>query len=125
VRIRLDARATAIVGDAHRLRQAVDNLLDNALRHAPAASDVVVTTCREGGRALLSVEDAGPGLSSEEQIRVFDRFHRADLSRARDSGGLGLGLPIARAIVEAHHGEVSVRSTPGQGCRFAISVPAA
>ncbi|HSQ02490.1 MAG TPA: ATP-binding protein, partial [Burkholderiales bacterium] len=124
VQLRLDAQPAAIVGDAHRLRQAIDNLLDNALRYAPTGSDVVVTARQEDGHAILSVQDAGPGLSEEEQARIFDRFYRVDVSRARDSGGLGLGLPIVKGIIEAHHGQVSVRSKPGQGCVFNVFLPA-
>lgn len=124
VRLRLDAQPAPIVGDAHRLRQAVDNLLGNALRYAPADSEVVVRTRQENGHALLSVQDVGPGLSPEDQAHVFDRFYRADVSRARDSGGLGLGLPIAKAIIEAHHGQVSLQSTPGEGCLFNVLLPA-
>jgi two-component system, OmpR family, sensor kinase len=124
VQLRLEAQPAPIVGDAHRLRQAVDNLLGNALRHAPAGSEVVVRTRQEDGHALLSVQDTGPGLSQEDQAHIFDRFYRADVSRARDSGGLGLGLPIAKAIIEAHHGEVSLRSKPGAGCVFSVLLPA-
>jgi two-component system, OmpR family, sensor kinase len=125
VQLRLDAQPTAVVGDPHRLRQAVDNLLGTALRYAPVASEVIVTTGQRNGHALLSVQDAGPGLSAEEQARIFDRFYRTDLSRGRDSGGLGLGLPIAKAIIEAHHGRVAVQSRPGEGCLFNVRLPAA
>lgn len=125
VHLRLDAQPAAIAGDANRLRQAVDNLLDNAVRHAPAGSEVVVTTGRADGHVVLSVRDAGQGLTAEEQAHIFDRFYRADASRARDSGGLGLGLPIAQAIVAAHQGRISVRSSPGNGCLFSVELPAA
>jgi two-component system OmpR family sensor kinase len=123
VRLRLDADRVAIVADAHRLRQVVDNLIHNALRHAPAGSEVVVRTWSEDGHACLSVRDAGPGLSQAEQAQVFDRFYRADTARARDSGGLGLGLTIAQAIVEAHRGTLDVVSTPGQGATFTVRLP--
>jgi two-component system OmpR family sensor kinase len=75
--------------------------------------------------AVPAVRDAGPGLSREDQVHVFDRLYRADTSRGRDSGGLGLGLSIAKAIVEAHRGRVSVRSEPGAGCRFFVRLPLA
>jgi two-component system OmpR family sensor kinase len=125
VRLQLDAQPVAMSADAHRLRQVMDNLLDNALRHAPAGSAVVVRTGREDGTAVLAVHDKGPGLSSEDQAHVFDRLYRADASRGRQSGGLGLGLSIAKAIVEAHGGQVSVRSQPGQGCSFFVRLPLA
>jgi heavy metal sensor kinase len=125
VQLRLEAQPVALVGDAHRLRQVVDNLLDNALRYAPVGSEVTVRSGRENGQALLTVHDTGPGLSGVEQAHVFDRFYRADAARSRDSGGLGLGLPIAKAIVDAHHGTLAVRSTPGQGCTFTVLLPLA
>jgi two-component system OmpR family sensor kinase len=123
IQLRLDAEAVAVNADAHRLRQVVDNLLNNALRHAPADSEVFVRTWRESGQACLSVRDTGPGLSAAEQAQVFDRFYRADAARARDSGGLGLGLTIAKAIVEAHQGTLDVLSAPGEGATFTVRLP--
>ena len=111
--------------DADRLREVIDNLLDNALRYAPPGSAVVVSVRRKGDRARLSVQDSGPGLSLDEQAHVFDRFYRADRSRARQSGGTGLGLSIARAILEAHRGRLSVRSAPGEGSTFLFDLPVA
>jgi len=124
VHLRIDAQAAALHGDVSRLRQAVDNLLDNALRYAPPGSEVMVRTQRKNGQAVLSVQDAGPGLSPADQAHIFDRFYRVDGSRARDSGGLGLGLPITKAIVEAHRGDISVQSKPGAGCLFQVTLPA-
>jgi signal transduction histidine kinase len=112
-------------GDRDRLWQVLDNLLDNALRYAPAGTAVTVTVQQDGADARLSVQDLGPGLSAEDQQRVFDRFYRADRSRSRQSGGLGLGLAIAKAIVGAHQGKIWVRSEPGQGTVFAVLLPAA
>lgn len=123
--LRVDGQTATVRGDASRLRQAVDNLVDNALRYAPAGSEVKVQTYRQGGHTVLSVQDSGPGLSLADQARIFDRFYRVDTSRARDSGGLGLGLPITKAIVQAHHGEISVHSQPGSGCLFRIILPTA
>jgi two-component system OmpR family sensor kinase len=123
VQVRLDAEPVPLVGDAHRLRQVVDNLLDNALRYAPAGSEVVVRSRCEDGHGLLSVQDTGPGLSEDEQIHVFERLYRTDAARGRDSGGLGLGLPIAKAIVEAHRGTLSVHSAPNTGCTFTVLLP--
>jgi two-component system OmpR family sensor kinase len=110
-------------GDVDRLREVLDNLLDNALRHAPPGSDVLIQVRRDGERGWLGVRDAGPGLSPEEQAHVFERFFRADRSRARHSGGLGLGLAIAHAIVHAHGGRLDVESTPGAGSLFSFAVP--
>jgi two-component system, OmpR family, sensor kinase len=125
VQLSLDAAAPVMVnGDRDRLRQVLDNLLDNAFRYAPAGTAVTVTVQRDGADARLSVQDLGPGLSAEDQQRVFDRFYRADRSRSRQSGGLGLGLAIAKAIVGAHQGKIWVRSEPGQGTVFAVLLPA-
>jgi heavy metal sensor kinase len=126
VRLCLDVAGPAEVsGDMDRLREVVDNLVDNALRYAPPGSTVVVGVERQGGHARLWVRDSGPGLSLDEQARVFDRFYRADRSRARASGGAGLGLSIAKAIVEAHRGRLSVVSAPGDGCTFFVDLPVA
>ena len=114
-----------VLGDTDRLREVIDNLVDNALRHTPPGSTVAVSLRRHGSHARLAVQDCGPGLSPEEQAHVFDRFYRADGSRARHSGGMGLGLSIAKAIVEAHRGQLSVRSAPGEGCSFLVDLPLA
>ena len=126
--VRLDLAAPEpleVLADADRLREVIDNLIDNALRHAPPGSAVAVGVRREGDRARLSVQDTGPGLSLDEQAHVFDRFYRADRSRARHSGGTGLGLSIAKAIVGAHRGHLSVQSAPGRGCAFLVDLPVA
>ena len=126
--VRLDLAAPEpldVLADADRLREVIDNLIDNALRYSPPGSAVVVSVRREGDRARLSVQDSGPGLSPDEQTHVFDRFYRADRSRARHSGGTGLGLSIAKAIVGAHRGTLSVLSAPGRGCTFLVDLPVA
>ena len=118
------AEPLTVPADADRLRQALDNLLDNALRYAPAGSAVIVTAARQGQHGVLQVRDHGPGLSGEDQARIFDRFYRVDTSRARQSGGLGLGLSITKAIAEAHGGQVEVQSAPGAGAAFTLRLPA-
>ncbi len=112
-----------VLGDADRLRQAVDNLLDNALRYSPEGFPVTLSASRQGQFCALQVCDHGPGLSEEDQARIFDRFYRVDVSRARQSGGLGLGLAITKAIAEAHGGQIEVLSTPGQGAAFTLLLP--
>ena len=113
-----------LVADADRLRQVLDNLLDNGLRYAPDGSTVTVAAEARNDTVVLAVHDQGLGLTVEQQARVFDRFYRADGARARSSGGLGLGLPIAKAIVEAHRGTLAVRSAPDAGCTFVATLPA-
>lgn len=108
--------------DAHRLAQVLDNLIDNALRHAPEGGSVAVHVRVDGARAVCDVIDDGPGIAPEHMARVFDRFYRADSSRARNTGGNGLGLSIARALVEAHGGAISVASAQPHGTRFSWSL---
>lgn len=114
-----------VSGNHDRLREVVDNLLDNALRYAPRETDICVAAWSEGASGCLSVEDAGPGLSEQEQARIFDRFYRADPSRARQSGGMGLGLAIVKAIVQSHGGKVSGDNRPQGGAIFTVRLPAA
>jgi signal transduction histidine kinase len=122
VALRLDAGAPVVVeADADRLREVVDNLLDNALRLAPKGSSIRVGVSRHDGRCVLEVEDAGPGLTADEQARVFEPFARGAAPRG---DGAGLGLAIARAVAEAHGGHLGVRSTPGAGAIFRLELPA-
>ncbi|HVS84095.1 MAG TPA: HAMP domain-containing sensor histidine kinase [Gaiellaceae bacterium] len=115
----------AVVGDRDRLRQIVDNLFANVRSHTPAASPVRVSLERRGDRAVIAVSDSGPGLTEEQAAQVFERFYRADPSRARTSGGVGLGLSIVAAVAQAHGGEASARSAPGEGATFEIVLPLA
>lgn len=124
VRLGLEAPVSALVlGDADRLREVIDNLLDNAFRHSAPGDRVTITASSEAGMAQYSLQDMGLGLSEAEQAQVFERFYRADASRDRDSGGLGPGLAIAKAIVDAHGGTLTVRSQPGQGATFVMTLP--
>ena len=105
----LDGPAT-VVGDAGRLRQVIDNLLENARVHTPTGTPTHVTlrTADDGG-ALLTIADEGPGMDPEVASKAFERFYRGDPARARSTGGAGLGLAIVAAIVESHGGSVQVR----------------
>lgn len=110
--------------DAGRIRQALINLLSNALRHTPEGGKIVVRAVVRKSELRLSVEDTGDGLRPEQLERVFDRFYRADESRSRETGGTGLGLAIVKAIAEAHGGRVEARSGgPGKGCAFSLTLP--
>lgn len=112
-----------IHGDRLRLHQALAALVDNAVRHTPDDTVIQVAVGRADDGLELSVTDFGPGLTSAEAAVVFERFSRGDASRARSTGGSGLGLSITQAIVEAHGGEISVTATPGHGATFTIRLP--
>jgi two-component system OmpR family sensor kinase len=112
-----------IVGDASRLRQVVDNLLDNTRVHAPADAPVHVRVTTDGNEAVLSVADEGPGIDPEIAARIFERFTRGDPSRSRGTGGAGLGLSIVTAIVEAHGGQVRASARDGGGSVFEVRLP--
>ncbi|MEV6631799.1 HAMP domain-containing sensor histidine kinase [Actinoplanes sp. NPDC051470] len=109
--------------DPVRLRQALGNLLSNALRHTPAGGIVTLRGAVTGDWLSLEVADTGTGIAADDLPHVFDRFWRADSSRSRDTGGSGLGLAIVQQIARLHGGQVSVTSTPGQGSRFVLSLP--
>jgi len=109
--------------DPHRIRQAVLNLLSNAIRYTKPGGTVTLACLEVGGQALIEVRDTGIGIPKDKVDHVFDRFYRVDEARHVDSGGVGLGLSIARSIVEAHGGRISVRSKAGVGTRFRIALP--
>ncbi|MCR2812204.1 HAMP domain-containing histidine kinase [Microbacterium sp. zg.Y1090] len=123
-RLEVDAEPIVIAGDAGRLHQVAANLLANARVHTPAGTTVTTSVAREGDSAVLRVHDDGPGVDPRVADELFERFARGDRSRARRTGGTGLGLAIARAIVQAHHGELTVRSRPGDTV-FEVRLPVA
>ncbi|NLE22519.1 MAG: HAMP domain-containing histidine kinase [Actinobacteria bacterium] len=112
-----------VLGDDHQLHQVVANLLGNAVQHTPDDSQIRVTLAASGGLARLSVADDGLGLEPAVAARVFEPFYRADESRARETGGAGLGLAIVAATVEAHGGAVSLDTAPGAGATFTVTLP--
>lgn len=116
----------AINVDAYRMGEVLGNLLDNALRHTPREGRVVLSTHRRGQSLELSVSDSGHGIAPAELEKVFERFYRTDRARDRASGGSGIGLTIARAIVEAQGGTIKAESErAGHGARFTIAFPLA
>jgi signal transduction histidine kinase len=108
------------VVDATRMRQAFANLLDNALKYTPEGGNVRLACAVESGRVTVRVRDTGIGIPPDEQPRIWERLYRGDKSRSQR--GLGLGLSLVKAIVEAHHGKVSVQSQPGEGSEFAVVI---
>ena len=126
VTLEVAATGRAVVAvDPDRLGQVLANLLDNALRHTPASGSVTLACTDTGSGARITVVDTGSGIEAEHLPHVFDRFYRADTARDRASGGSGIGLAIAKALVESHGGTIAVASDgPGQGSTFTVRLPA-
>ena len=112
-----------VMGDREQLRQVLVILLDNAVRYTPAGGRIHVQARADGKEAVLTVHDTGIGIPEEALPRVFERFYRADDARNRQSGGVGLGLAIARELVTRHSGRISVTSTEGAGSTFTVRLP--
>ncbi|MFF4129238.1 ATP-binding protein [Microbispora rosea] len=113
-----------LVADPVRLRQAVGNLVSNAVRHTPPGGTVSLLAHRADGDVVIDVADTGSGIAPDDLPLVFERFWRVEKSRSRRSGGSGLGLPIARKLAEAHGGSLSATSVVGEGSTFTLRLPA-
>jgi signal transduction histidine kinase len=109
--------------DRERIHQVLFNLLDNAYRFTPRGGEITVRAVRENGSCEVSVVDTGPGIPKEHIPLVFERFYRVDPSRSRDDGGTGIGLAIARSVIEAHGGRIWAESEPGRGSAFHFVLP--
>jgi two-component system OmpR family sensor kinase len=124
--IALDAPDSAVVwGDAHQLHQVLANLMRNALVHTPVTAAIEVAVHEDANSVVLSVRDHGPGLPAGSAESLFDRFWRAEGGRERGKAGAGLGLAIARRLVDAHRGEISAENAPGGGAVFVVRLPKA
>ena len=125
VQLRPDLNGGVLVdADLGRVRQLLLILIDNALTHTPPGGEVSVGVIRYNGRAHVRVTDTGEGIPSGDLPHIFERFYRADKARTRESGGTGLGLAIAKWIVDAHKGEIGVKSAEGKGTEVDVSLPA-
>lgn len=111
-----------IIGDEEQLYRLVTNLITNAIQYTSGGT-VTVRLLTEDQNAVIQVQDTGVGIAAEDQARVFDRFYRVSSDRSRHTGGAGLGLAIASAIVEAHHGKIQVQSQLGKGSLFTVQFP--
>ena len=123
LKITVTGAPISVEADPGRLRQVLVNLISNAVKYTDSGGWIAVEVGEQNGCAVIDVADSGIGIPKEDTERVFERFYRTDKSRARKTGGTGIGLSIARAIVQAHGGTISCESEPGQGSRFKISLP--
>lgn len=123
LKVNVPADSPQINGDEQRLNQVLFNLISNALRHTPSGGTITTVGEIKEDRVVIKVQDTGSGIPPEDLPHVFERFYRADRSRARTSGGSGLGLTIAKQIIEAHDGQIWVQSWLGAGSTFAFSLP--
>jgi signal transduction histidine kinase len=121
--IELGGADPALDADEQRLRQVLENLVANAIRHSPDGGKIALRASARDGHARFEVEDEGPGIPPSEAERVFERFYRSDRARSTDDGGSGLGLAIARWIVDLHGGSISVDPSTRHGCRIVVELP--
>jgi signal transduction histidine kinase len=123
-RLELDVPETPVMvdGDRDRLAQVIGNLFSNAIKYSPAGGMIHVILQPSGDAVILAVQDEGMGIAADDQERVFDKFFRS-AEAASAIGGTGLGLAVAREIVETHGGSINVQSEPGEGSRFWIELP--
>lgn len=115
---------TNVYADQNKIRQVLNNLVDNALKYGKPNGQIVITCFEMDERILIEVTDDGIGIAEQHLPRVFERFYRTDASRSRQIGGSGLGLAIVKHIIEAHHQAINVRSTQGIGTTFAFTLMA-
>jgi two-component system sensor histidine kinase ResE len=110
--------------DAERISQVMNNLIDNAIKFSPRGGSIQVSSFLDGNNGIVAITDSGPGISKEDQKRIFERFFQTDTSRKGGQGrGVGLGLAIARQIVAAHQGAITVKSRLGEGSTFMVKIP--
>jgi signal transduction histidine kinase len=125
VRLTVGAGQSTVQGDRTRLRQVLLILLDNALRHTPSGGAIAIDTRRRDGNVEIVVADTGSGIPAEHLPHVFERFYRAAGARGEDGQGSGLGLSIAKALVDAQHGQIAIASQLGNGTQVTVSLPSA
>ncbi len=124
VQVRLEPpEPVRVTGDSDRLKQVLLNLVTNGIKYTPEGGEVVISLTVEGGYAFIRVSDTGVGIPKEDLPYIFERFYRVDKARARQMGGAGLGLSIAKWIVESHHGRIWAESEVGKGSTFTVQIP--
>ncbi len=123
VSVDLPDRLPAVNIDSRRIGQVLRNLLENAVAHTSKGDDIAVAARQQDKWVAVSVVDTGEGIPADDLPNIFERFYRVDKSRTRATGGSGLGLTIAKRLVEAHGGKIEVQSEPGKGSRFSFTIP--
>jgi signal transduction histidine kinase len=123
--VRFPPALPAVQGDPGRLEQVLNNLLSNAIKYSPAGGTIEISGRATSHDVVVTVSDEGVGIPFEEQSRVFERFFRGARERHQRTPGAGLGLYLAKAIVEAHAGRMWVESNPGEGAAFSFAIPRA
>jgi signal transduction histidine kinase len=116
------SRGVRVTGDPHKIKQVLLNLGDNAVKYSESGGRILFRLRRENGYAVMQVTDTGVGIAADELPRIFDRFYRAPSANG-SARGAGLGLAIAKRIVEVHHGSIGVSSSPGSGTTFSVRLP--
>jgi two-component system, OmpR family, sensor kinase len=125
IEVNMPAEAITMTGDRGRLQQVLNNLIQNALTHTPIKGLIRINLHQDAKQIYITIKDTGEGIPTDHLAYVFDRFYRVDRSRSRETGGTGLGLPIAKAIAELHGGSIHVASDgqPGRGSTFTLAFP--
>ena len=121
--VKLPEKLPLVDIDSHRIKQVLRNLLENAVAHTSRGGSITVEAGQQGSQIKVSVVDTGEGIPAKDLPNIFERFYRVDKSRARATGGSGLGLTIAKRLVEAHGGRIEVQSKPKKGSRFTFTLP--
>jgi len=119
----VDSNVDPVFMDTQAIGRVFNNLISNALRHTPVGGEIKVNARRTGSGVEVTVTDTGEGIRTEDIPHIFERFYRGEKSRNRGTGGAGLGLAIARGIIQAHGGNIRVESRLGQGTRFTFHIP--
>jgi two-component system phosphate regulon sensor histidine kinase PhoR len=121
--VHADPALGTLMIDPVKITQAVENLLDNAIKYTPKGSHIVVSAARRDIDAVITVSDDGPGIPEADLPHIFERFYRVEKGRSREKGGTGLGLSIVKHIVQLHGGQITVESRAGQGTAFSFTLP--
>jgi two-component system sensor histidine kinase KdpD len=119
----VDEKLPLVKIDSLLVAQALNHLVENAAKYSAAGNRIIIRGTVEQHRLIISVKDEGAGIASDDLAHIFDKFYRSNTKRVQESGGTGMGLSIARGIIEAHGGEIGVKSVVGCGATFRFSIP--